>query len=98
MAETTVARHVAFVGVTKEDEKHISRYRNLMQNMYRIEIIFYRIKTVVENGITRSDHSDLLSVLNDISVKVKKELERSAELVLNKNDILASFALLNRDL
>jgi hypothetical protein len=78
----------------------------LMQNMYRIEVLFYRIRTIFENGSKRSDHSDLLSVLNEISVEIspKKELEeKSIEQVVtqspsHKSDILSSFSLFNRDL
>jgi hypothetical protein len=106
VAEIADARHVAFIGITEQDEKHIARYRSLMQNMYRIEIIFYRIKTVFENGTKRSDHSDLLTVLTDISIELnpKKELDENsvekiaAQPALDKDGILSSISLFNRNL
>jgi hypothetical protein len=106
VGETTDVRHVAFVGISEEHEKHMPRYRHLMQNMYRIEVLFYRMKTIFENGSRRSDHSDLLSVLNEICVEIspKKKLEeRSVEEVVtqspsDKSDIRSSFSLFNRDL
>jgi hypothetical protein len=104
--EVADVRHVAFVGIAEEDEKHMARYRNLMQNMYRIEVLFYRIKkTISGDGSQRSDHSDLLSALNEIIVELNPEkelkempVERVAALSPNINDILSSFSYFNRNL
>ncbi len=102
VAEIADARHVAFIGITENDEKHIARYRSLMQNMYRIEIIFYRIRTVAENGTRRSDHSDLLTVLNDILIELnpKKELDEDLveKAVRRSLEVQSLFSVFKRNL
>jgi SIR2-like domain len=94
VAGTAQARHFAFIGVTAEEKKHVTRYRNLMLNMYRIEIMFYGIKTTLENGSVRSDHSELVSLLGDISAEVNPKAKPAP----SKEDILSSLSFFNRDL
>jgi hypothetical protein len=66
-------RHIAFVGITDEYEKHVKRHRSMIQNMYRSEIYFYKIK-VGKNGVP-NDHSDLLAALRDIYVEITPKIE-----------------------
>jgi hypothetical protein len=37
------SRHIALIGLRRKDEKHVTRYREMMLNLYRVNVLFYRI-------------------------------------------------------
>ena len=66
------SRHIALIGIKKKDEKHVTRYREMMQNLYRVNILFYRID-VSSNG--NDDHSKLRTVLENAGNSLAREKE-----------------------
>jgi hypothetical protein len=108
--ETADVRHIALIGLQEENEKHVARYRDMMQNMYRSEILFYRIRTIAGKHGKQNDHTDLISVLKSILVEIgpkkgisvdvgpNKEMEHVvSQPLLELSDIKSTFSPFNRN-
>jgi hypothetical protein len=54
------SRHIALIGLRRKDEKHVTRYLEMMLNLYRVNVLFYRIEI---SNIGAEDHSDLIEIL-----------------------------------
>jgi hypothetical protein len=54
------SRRIALIGLIRKDEKHVTRYREMMLNLYRVNVLFYRIEI---SNIGAEDHSDLIEIL-----------------------------------
>jgi hypothetical protein len=98
------SRHIAVVGLKREDEKHVTRYREMMLNLYRVNVLFYRV-AVAKNGA--EDHTDLIRILervNQIVIRGKNgftkevtEVPRAEEYLSKKEEILPALPTMNRN-
>jgi hypothetical protein len=101
------SRHIALLGLRRKDDKHVPRYREMMQNLYRVNVLFYRIE---HSGTGSEDHSDLVKTLEGANQIITSEATRTSSeeaLVsgaeeysirrLKKEVTLPSFQTINRN-
>lgn len=94
MSQSSEPRHIAVIGLHREEKGYAGALRDLMQNAYNALALFYEIDTQEVDGKLVDNHHRLITLLNEIQFSLRGPSEEIRQPLLRTSSAMTEEAAL----